>query len=109
MECIRLRIQDIDFGQGHIYIRHGKGDKDRTTFLPHDIHPELRDHIERVTQLHFQDLEEGYGNIHACNAKRPQHNAKPIGFFNKIITIGMKPNCPIHLLPPRQDRVKLVF
>jgi len=36
MECIRLRVKDIDFGQKLIYVR-GKGDKDRTTLLPEAV------------------------------------------------------------------------
>jgi len=52
MECIRLRIQDIDFGQGNIFIRSGKGGKDRTTFLPQLIRDEVRSHIDRVKDLH---------------------------------------------------------
>lgn len=41
MECIRLRIQDVDFGQGNIFIRSAKGGKDRTTFLPRLVREEL--------------------------------------------------------------------
>lgn len=64
MECIRLRIQDVDFGQGQIFIRSGKGGKDRTTFLPRLIHEELRQHIERVKELHRSDLEQGFGEVY---------------------------------------------
>ncbi len=63
MECIRLRIQDVDFGQNIIYIRSGKGDKDRTTLLPQLVKDELGRHIERVKDLHRQDLQEGFGEI----------------------------------------------
>lgn len=68
MECIRLRIQDIDFGQGQIFIRSGKGGKDRTTFLPQIIHDELRQHIERVKELHQRDLAAGFGGVYLPNA-----------------------------------------
>jgi integron integrase len=63
MECIRLRIQDVDFGQGQIFVRAGKGGKHRTTFLPRLIRDELHQHIERVKALHRQDLEEGFGEV----------------------------------------------
>ena len=42
MECIRLRVQDVDFGQGLIFIRGGNGGKDRTTILPKNLQDELR-------------------------------------------------------------------
>jgi integron integrase len=68
MECIRLRIQDVDFGQGQLFVRGGKGGKDRTTFLPKMIRDELRQHIERVKQLHRDDLDEGFGEVYLPNA-----------------------------------------
>lgn len=63
MECIRLRIQDIDFGQENLFIRSGKGGKDRTSFLPSFIRNELLKHIERVKCLHQRDLVEGFGEV----------------------------------------------
>ncbi len=68
MECIRLRIQDIDFGQNQLFVRSGKGGKDRTTFLPRLVHDELHDHIERVKELHRRDLEQGFGEVYLPNA-----------------------------------------
>ena len=68
MECIRLRIQDVDFGQNQIYIRSGKGGKDRTTFLPRLLRDDLFHHIERVKALHRKDLEEGFGRVYLPNA-----------------------------------------
>lgn len=64
MECVRLRIQDVDFGQGKIFIRGGKGAKDRTTLLPQNIREELQQHIDRVKDLHRQDLEKGFGEVY---------------------------------------------
>jgi len=68
MECIRLRIKDIDFGQRQLFVRSGKGGKDRTTFLPRIVHDELFDHIERVKLLHRKDLEQGFGEVYLPNA-----------------------------------------
>jgi len=68
MECIRLRIQDVDFGHNNIFIRGGKGGKDRTTILPKNIREELKTHIERVTSLHHKDLEEGFGKVYLPEA-----------------------------------------
>ncbi len=61
MECVRLRIKDIDFSRKRIHVIKGKGGKDRATILPRAIEHDLRIQIERVKALHYHDLEEGYG------------------------------------------------
>ena len=74
MECLRLRVKDLDFGRGRIVIREGKGDKDRATILPEKLKPELRDHLDRVKLLHERDLAEGFGRVwlpHALARKYP--------------------------------------
>jgi hypothetical protein len=37
-DCCERRVKDIDFGQGLIFVRSGKGDKDRSTLLPETVH-----------------------------------------------------------------------
>lgn len=64
MECIRLRIQDVDFGQNKIYVRGGKGGKDWLSVLPQNIRDELRFHIDRVIVQHHDDLVEGFGEVY---------------------------------------------
>ena len=64
LNCARA----FDFGQGKIFVRAGKGGKDRTTFLPRPIRGELRGHIERVKTLHRTDLEQGFGEVYLPNA-----------------------------------------
>jgi len=68
MECIRLRIQDVDFGQKKVYVRDGKGGKDRVTIFPTNIASELQVHIDKVAALHHKDLEEGFGEVYLPNA-----------------------------------------
>jgi len=68
MECIRLRVQDVDFGQGRVFVRDGKGGKDRTVVLPEAIRPLLADHLERVVALHAKDLREGFGEVYIPEA-----------------------------------------
>jgi site-specific recombinase XerD len=68
MECIRLRIRDVDFGQRELYIRDGKGGKDRVTVLPPNIVNELQQHITKVTTLHHRDLEAGFGEVYLPSA-----------------------------------------
>lgn len=67
MECVRLRIKDIDFDRGRLHVL-GKGDKWRSTILSGSIMPELRNHIERVKALHHRDLEEGVGEVYIPDA-----------------------------------------
>jgi integron integrase len=68
MECIRLRIQDVDFGQGKIFVRAGKGGKDRVVGLPDVIRQPLEVHIDRVKELHEADLREGCGEVYMPEA-----------------------------------------
>lgn len=68
MECIRLRVQDIDFEVNLLYIRGAKGNKDRTTVFPQQIKEELRAEIEKVKAIHEQDLADGFGDVYLPNA-----------------------------------------
>lgn len=82
MECIRLRIQDIDLGQGHIFVRGGKGNKDRTTLLPNSLQESLKKQMDTVEEIHTKDLVDGYGEVwlpHALS-KKYQHAGKEIGW-----------------------------
>jgi integron integrase len=63
MECIRLRIKDIDFDRKRIKV-FGKGDRWRSTILAPPIIPALQNHIQRVKELHHTDLEEGFGTVY---------------------------------------------
>ena len=46
MECLRLRVQDIDFSRNEILVRDGKGAKDRITMLPESLNAPLQAHFE---------------------------------------------------------------
>jgi integron integrase len=63
MECLRLRIKDIDFERNEITVRDGKGGKDRVTVLPMAVKEALRACVERCKNLHDYDLAEGYGEV----------------------------------------------
>jgi integron integrase len=64
MECLRLRVKDVDFERGEILVRDGKGFKDRVTMLPASVAPALREHMARVRELHGQDLAVGHGEAY---------------------------------------------
>jgi len=68
MECVRLRVQDIDFGMGEITVRQGKGFKDRLTILPESLVPFLQEQIARVKVQHFQDLKNCFGSVYLPHA-----------------------------------------
>jgi integron integrase len=64
MECLRLRIKDIDFGNHTIIVRDGKGEDDRATILPASLIPELERQIQTVQRIHQTDLGDGFGEVH---------------------------------------------
>ena len=64
MECIRLRVKDVDFGQGRIFIRNLKGGKDRIVILPDSIRHELQEQIDYVIALRKEDIREGFGEVY---------------------------------------------
>lgn len=61
MECVRLRVQDIDFGYRQITVRMGKGAKDRVVPLPNALIPDLQSHLDKAQALHQEDLDAGFG------------------------------------------------
>lgn len=63
MECLQLRVKDIDFSYRQILVRDGKGEKDRVTMLPAAVIEPLRRHLDRVRILHVRDVREGYGEV----------------------------------------------
>ena len=64
MECVRLRVKDVDFALAQITVRDAKGGKDRITMLPLNLAEPLRRHLLRVKAQHEQDLEDGFGSVH---------------------------------------------
>jgi integron integrase len=63
MECLRLRVQDIEFSRNEILVRDGKGAKDRITMLPESLKVPLQDHLKRVRAIHERDLADGWGRV----------------------------------------------
>ncbi len=55
MECLRLRVKDIDFSMNQILVRHGKGGKDRVTVLPANVTDSLQMHLKKVRAIHEDD------------------------------------------------------
>lgn len=63
MECLRLRVKDVDFGQQQLIVRDAKGFKDRVTLLPSSLREPLQQHLQITCDLHRQDLKLGYGEV----------------------------------------------
>lgn len=64
LECLRLRVKDVDFGYNQIMVRDGKGQKDRVTLLPRSVIEPLRIQLRKVKAIHEQDLGEGCGRVY---------------------------------------------
>ncbi|MDA8404691.1 MAG: integron integrase [Desulfobacteraceae bacterium] len=63
MECLGLRIQDVDFSRNEILVRDGKGAKDRITMLPESLKAPLQDRLKKVKAIHEKDLADGWGRV----------------------------------------------
>lgn len=77
MECLRLRIKDIDFGYLQITVRDGKGQQDRLTILPRKLIIPLQQQMAFVKKIHQTDLQEGFGEVYlpyALERKYPNAN-----------------------------------
>ena len=64
MECVRLRVKDLDFHYNQIVVRDGKGKKDRITPLPDRLKKPLQVHLAKIKLIHKNDLSEGYGEVY---------------------------------------------
>ncbi len=74
MECLRLRVKDIEFARGEILVRDGKGFKDRVTMLPVSLAKPLEQHLSGVRALHERDIADGGGEVflpYALSRKYP--------------------------------------
>ena len=64
MECVRLRVKDVDFAYHQITVRDGKGGQDRVTMLPRPLAEPLQRHLAKVKLPHEEELLEGYGEVY---------------------------------------------
>lgn len=77
MDCLRLRVKDVDFDYKQITVRCSKGQKDRVVPLPSSLQEGLKLQIEHVKKIHRQDLADGFGEVYLPNALgRKYPNAK---------------------------------
>jgi integron integrase len=73
LECVELRVKDIDFERGEILVRDGKGGKDRVTVLPRALRHALREHLARMKRQHQVDLTRELGSVALPGALRAKY------------------------------------
>ena len=83
MECMRLRVKDIDFGNGYIVVVMGKGGKSRRTPLPHSLINELKVQIAKVKELQLDDVKSGVAGVWmpGAMARKDPNAAKSLGWM----------------------------
>jgi site-specific recombinase XerD len=83
LECVRLRVKDIDLGTNTIIVRSGKGMKDRKTLLPQRIRGPLHQHLERMNQQHQEDIRQGGGWVELPTAVARRNNCAGTATMNR--------------------------
>ncbi|MGH2566917.1 MAG: integron integrase [Bacteroidota bacterium] len=78
MECLCLRVQDLDFFRGEILVRSGKGAKDRVTMFPETLRGPMQEHLKKVKVLHQQDLADGWGRVLLPDALERKYPNAPV-------------------------------
>ncbi|MFQ5637796.1 MAG: integron integrase [bacterium] len=101
MECIRLRVKDIDLDRSKILVYDGKGGKDRATLLPESLHDELRNQISKVKLLHVEDLANGYGEVYLPGALSRKYSNAAKEFAWQYLFPAKKPS-----KDPRSDAIR---
>jgi integrase len=125
MECMRLRVRDMDFDYKTITVRDGKGEKDRVTPLPDALIPDLKTQIETVRVIHQMDLKEGYGVSRSFDPiskrtkrhhldvtvvqKAVRHAARAVGMDKPVTPHTFRHSFATHLLHNGHDTQHLPF
>ena len=77
LECLRLRVKDVEFTRFEILVRDGKGAKDRVTMLPRRVAAALRDQLRQAWTVHQQDLAAGFGAVYLPAALQRKYPDAP--------------------------------
>jgi len=82
MECVRLRVKDLDFAPHQLTVRDGNGAPDRVTMLPRALEAPLQRHLAKVKLVHEVDLLEGYGEMYLPYAfdRKDPHAGTSLGW-----------------------------
>lgn len=101
MECLRLRVKDIDLAGRQITVRAGKGDKDRITTLPASVHDPLQHHLEQVKQRYQQDMARGQGGASLPDALEKKYPSAPTEWSWQFVFPASK-----YALDPRSGKMR---
>ncbi|MBV1913891.1 MAG: integron integrase [Pseudomonadales bacterium] len=77
MELVRLRVKDIDFSNGYIVVRDGKGGGDRTTLLGDSVVADVKQHLVKVRRTYEQDVAAGHANVYLPGALAKKYPSAP--------------------------------
>lgn len=77
MECVRLRVKDVDFARREILIRDGKGAKDRVTMLPDSVVLSLQAHLQQRRVLFEDDGQVGKAGVYMPDALSRKYPGSP--------------------------------
>ena len=99
MECLRLRVKDVDFARAEIVIRDGKGGKDRRTVLPRSLVEPLQVEVERARVLHANDLNAGFGAVWLPHALARKYQNADVQFGWQYVFPALQRS-----LDPRDER-----
>jgi len=96
LECLRLRIKDVDFDYGRIVVRDGKGMKDRVTMLPGRLRRPLKEYLAHAKAVHERDLQLGFGSVYLPDAlKRKYPNAHRSWMWQYVFPAGKRSVDPV--------------
>jgi integron integrase len=101
MECVRLRVKDVDFGRNEILIRDGKGAKDRVTMLPAALAGHLQEHLARRRILYEDDLRDGRAEVWLPDALEKKYPSAPTEWAWQFVFCSGS-----HSTDPRSGRVR---
>jgi integron integrase len=96
MECLRLRVKDIDFGYNRITVRDGKGLRERVALLPQASRGPLRAHLDRVKEIHRQDLARGGGKVYLPFALKRKYPSAGRAWIWQYVFPATKPSLDPH-------------
>ncbi len=104
MECMRLRVKDVDFALNQIIVRDGKGQKDRLTLLPQTVQTPLRLHLAKVKALHEEDLAQGHGRVYLPFALQRKYPGAATAWAWQYVFPAAKPSMDPRYPDRRQRR-----